>query len=163
MYAPIRDLLERYVKEGGTLVMSRPELTTRIDRDFINYTDADLMPLFSFLPPEGAPGEYVEKSFGKGRYFLFTARTFPDATKEGREAYKTLVKKLALEVKQSAIISSETEGETDAICFAVYQNKAYSLNMDCRRERTFDYVLDGKQGAMTLKPCEIRIVDRKRH
>ena len=28
--------------------------------------------------------------------------------------------------------------------------------------RTFDYVLDGKQGAMTLKPCEIRIVDRKR-
>ena len=162
MNAPIRDLLERYVKEGGTVVLSRPELTTRLDRDFINYTDADLMPPFGFLPPEGEPGEYVEKSFGKGRLFLFTARTFPDKTKEGREAYKALVKKLASEVKQSATISSENEGETDAICFAVYQHKAYFLNMDCRRERTFDYILDGKPGAMTLKPCEIRIVDRKR-
>jgi hypothetical protein len=162
MYAPIRDLLERYVKEGGTLVMSRPELTTRVDRDFINYTDADLMPPFGFLPPEGAPGEYVEKRFGKGRYFLFTARTFPDATKEGREAYKALVKKLAGEVKQSATISSETEGETDAISFSVYQNKAYFLNMDTRRARTFDYVLDGKRDTMTLKPCEIRTVDRNR-
>ena len=32
--------------------------------------------------------------------------------------------------------------------------------MDCRRERTFDYVLDGKAGTMTLKPCEIRVVER---
>ncbi len=156
-----RDVLERYIKQGGTVVMSRPELTTRLDRDFINYTDADLMPLFGFLPPEGEPGEYVEKRFGKGRLFLFTARTFPDATKEGREAYKALVKKLALEVKQSATISSETEGETDAICYAVYRNKAYFLNMDTRRERTFAYVLDGKKGSMTLKPCEIKVVDRE--
>ena len=162
MYAPIRDLLERYVKEGGTLVMSRPELTTRLDRDFVHYTDADLMPPFGFLPPEGAPGEYVEKRFGKGRYILFTARTFPDATKEGREAYATLVKRLAGEVKQSATISSETEGETDAICFAVYRNKAYFLNMDTRRARTFDYVLDGEPGTMALQPCEIRVVPRKK-
>ncbi len=155
-----RDVLERYIKQGGTVIMSRPELTTRLDRDFINYTDADLMPLFGFLPPEGEPGEYVEKRFGKGRLFLFTARTFPDATKEGREAYKALVKRLALEVRQSATISSDTEGETDAICYAVYRNKAYFLNMDTRRERTFDYVLDGTKGSMTLKPCEIRVIDR---
>ena len=112
------------------------------------------------LAAGGTPGEYVEKSFGKGRYFLFTARTFPDATKEGREAYKALVKKLASDVKQSATISSETEGETDAICYAVYQHKAYFLNMDTRRARTFDYVLDGKQGTIALKPCEIKVVDR---
>ncbi len=87
-------------------------------------------------------------------------RTFPDATKEGREAYTTLVKKLAGEVKQSATISSETEGETDAICFSVYQNKAYFLNMDTRRARTFDYILDGKSGTITLKPCEIRTLPR---
>ena len=157
-----RDLLERYVKEGGTLVMSRPELTTRVDRDFINYTDADLMPPFGFLPPEGKPGEYVEKRFGKGRYFLFTGREFPGATKEGREAYRALVRRLAGEVKQSATISSETEGETDAICFSVFDRHAYFLNMDCRRARTFDYVLDGKAGTMTLEPCEIRVVPRKK-
>ena len=34
--------------------------------------------------------------------------------------------------------------------------------MDCRRARTFDYVLDGKAGTMTLEPCEIRIVDRRK-
>jgi hypothetical protein len=162
MYEPIRDLLERYVKQGGTLVMSRPELTTRVDRDFKNYTDEDLMPPFGFLPPEGAPGEYVEKRFGKGRYFLFTARTFPSATKEGREAYAALVRRLAGEVRQSATISSKTPGETDAICFAVYGRHAYFLNMDCRRERTFDYVLDGRSGTMALKPCEIRVVERKK-
>ena len=54
----------------------------------------------------------------------------------------------------------ETEGETDAICYAVYRNKAYFLNMDTRHERTFDYVLDGKKGSLTLKPCEIRVVER---
>ena len=156
-----RDLLERYVKQGGTLVMSRPELTTRVDRDFKNYTDEDLMPPFGFLPPEGAPGEYVEKRFGKGRLFLFAGREFPAATKEGRDAYRALVRRLAGEVKQSATISSATEGETDAICYAVYGRTAYFLNMDCRRERTFDYVLDGKPGTMTLKPCEVRILDRK--
>ena len=160
MDAQIRDLLERYVKQGGTLVMSRPELTTRVDRDFINYTDADLMPPFGFLPPEGKPGEYVEKEFGKGRFFLFTGREFPAATKEGRDAYKALVRRLAGEVKQSATISSETEGETDAICYSVYDRHAYFLNMDCRRARTFDYVLDGKPGSMTLGPCEIRVVGR---
>ena len=116
----------------------------------------------------GAPGQLTvrnlinapEELFGKGRLFLFTARTFPDKTKEGREAYKALVRKLASEVKQSATISSETEGETDAICYAVYAHKAYFLNMDCRHERTFDYVLDGKPGTMTLKPCEIRTLTR---
>ena len=180
------------MKQGGTLVMSRPELTTRVDRDFKNYTDADLMPPFGFLPPEGKPGEYVEKKFGKGRYFLFTGREFPGATKEGREAYAALVRKLAGEVKQSATISSETEGETDAICYSVYDRHAYFLNMDTRRAtissetegetdaicysvydrhayflnmdtrraRTFDYVLDGKPGTMTLEPCEVRIVER---
>ena len=160
MDAQIRDLLERYVKQGGTLVMSRPELTTRVDRDFKNYADADLMPPFGFLPPEGKPGEYAEKKFGKGRFFLFTGREFPAATKEGRDAYKALVRRLAGEVKQSATISSETEGETDAICYSVYDRHAYFLNMDCRRARTFDYVLDGKPGTMTLGPCEIRVVER---
>ena len=104
----------------------------------------------------------IEKRFGKGRYFLFTGREFPGATKEGREAYRALVRRLAGEVKQSATISSETEGETDAICFSVFDRHAYFLNMDCRRARTFDYVLDGKAGTMTLEPCEIRVVPRKK-
>ncbi len=77
-----------------------------------------------------------------------------------RDLLERYVKKLASEVNQSATISSETPGETDAICFSVYRNKAYFLNMDTRRARTFDYVLDGKRGTMTLKPCEIRIIDR---
>ena len=155
-----RDVLERYVKNGGTLVMSRPELTVRTDRDFVGYTDKDLMPLFGFLPPEGAPGEFVEKKFGKGRYFLFTARTFPAATAEGRKAYEELVRKLASEVRQTIRISAPDRSETDAISYAVYANKAYFLNMDTRRARTFSYEQGGKSHEMTLAPCEIKVLPR---
>ncbi len=153
-----RDVLERYVKEGGTLVMSRPELTTRVDRDFIGYTDKDLLPPFGFLPPEGKPGEWVEKKFGKGRYFLFTGREFPSATKEGREAYSALVRNLASEVRQTVRISSDGPSAVNAITYAVYGDTAYFLNMDTRRERKFNYEISGRRTAMTLAPCEIRSV-----
>ena len=158
----VKDLLERYVNAGGTLVMSRPELTTRLDRDFINYTDADLMAPFGFLPPEGKDTEFVEKQFGKGRYFLFTGHKFPAATKEGRAAYEALVRRLASEVKQTVRLLGE--GDTpppDCITYAVYQNKMYFLNMDTRRERKFAYEIDGKRFEMTLAPCGIKVVDRK--
>jgi len=154
----VKDVLERYVKGGGTLVLSRPELTTRIDRDFVGYSDADLMPLFDVLPAEGAPNDFVERKFGKGRYFLFTARTFPSATKDGREAYESLVKTLASEVAQTAKISSEDPETVKAITYAVYPKTAYFLNMDTRRERTFSYEIRGRRADMTLKPCEIRVV-----
>ena len=155
-----RDLLERYVREGGTLVMSRPELTTRLDRDFVGYADSDLAPLFGWLPPEGAPGEFLEKKFGAGRLFLFTGRDFPAATKEGRDAYVSLVKRLAGEVAQSATISSPVPGETDAICFAVYPSTVYFLNMDAVKPRTFSARIDGRESQITLAPCEIRAVRR---
>ena len=159
----VKSLLERYVNAGGTLVMSRPELTTRLDRDFIGYTDADLMAPFGFLPTEGKDDEFIEKQFGKGRYFLFTGRKFPAATKEGRAAYEALVRRLASEVKQTVRLLGE--GDTpppDCITYAVYQSKMYFLNMDTRRERKFAYEIGGNRSEMTLAPCAIKVLDRRK-
>lgn len=157
----VKDLLERYVNAGGTLVMSRPELTTRLDRDFINYKDVDLMAPFGFLPPEGKDDEFIEKQFGKGRYFLFTGRKFPAATKEGRAAYEALVRRLASEVKQTVRLLGDGDAPPpDCITYAVYQSKMYFLNMDTRRARKFSYEIGGKRSEMTLAPCEIKVVSR---
>ena len=159
----VKDVLERYVKGGGTLVMSRPELTTRIDRDFIGYTDADLLAPFGFLPAEGRDGEFAEGDFGKGRYFLFTGRKFPAATKEGREAYCALVRKLASEVRQAVRIlpADDDPSAVDAITYAVYPKKVYLLNMDLSRPRTFLVERDGRREKTTLAPCEIRVLERR--
>lgn len=155
-----RDVLERYVKEGGTLVMSRPELTMRTDRDFLGYSDRDLMPPFGFLPPEGKPGEWVERRFGKGRYFLFTGREFPAATKEGSKVYEELVRRLASEVRQTVKISSDDPATVNAITYAVYPDRVFFLNMDTRRARKFRYELGGASHALSLEPCEIRSIPR---
>ena len=156
----VKDVLERYVGSGGTLVMSRPELTTRVDRDFLSYADADLMAPFGFLPPEGKEGDFVERRFGKGRYFLFTGRKFPAATKEGRVAYESLVRRLASEVRQAVRISAADRRETDAIAYAVYPGTVYFLNMDTRRARKFSYEIGGTWREISLAPCEIKVVPR---
>lgn len=157
----VKSLLERYVNAGGTLVMSRPELTTRLDRDFINYKDADLMALFGLLPPEGKDDEFIGKKFGKGRYFLFTGRKFPATTKEGCAAYEALVRCLASGVKQTVRLVGDGDAPPpDCITYAVYQNKMYFLNMDTRRERKFAYEMSGRRSEMTLAPCEIKVVER---
>lgn len=157
----VKSLLERYVNAGGILVMSRPELTTRLDRDFINYKDADLMALFGLLPPEGKDDEFIGKKFGKGHYFLFTGRKFPATTKEGRAAYEALVRRLASGVKQTVRLVGDGDAPPpDCITYAVYQNKMYFLNMDTRRERKFAYEMSGRRSEMTLAPCEIKVVER---
>ena len=155
-----KDVLERYVREGGTLVMSRPQMTTRIDRDYKNYIDKDLMPLFDFLPPVGKPGDYVEKKFGKGRYILFTGKEFPAASKEGKAAFLKLVSSLAAEVNQTVRISSAAGEDVKYIAYGVYQKKIYFLNADTIKERTFTYEIGGKKTELTLKPCEIKVVKR---
>ena len=166
-----RDVLERYVENGGTLVMSRPELTTRVDRDYVGYTDADLDPLFGFLPPEGSPGEYVEKRVGEGRYFLFTAHGFPSETSAGKTAYETLVRTLAGGVRQTVRIDGDAESLA-SVAYGVYPKKIYFLNADTRSPHTFtwtsDEADDGRADSpgsprtqtLTLQPCEIKIVDR---
>ena len=154
-----KDVLERYVKNGGTLVMSRPELTTRIDRDYVGYTDKDLLPLFGFLPPEGKPGEYVEKKVGKGRYFLFTAHEFPSASPDGKAAYEKLVRQLAREVKQTVTIDGDADA-LNSITYGVYGKKVYFLNTDTRHPRTFTWTMSGKVHELTLKPCEIKAIDK---
>lgn len=156
----VKDVLERYVKGGGTLVMSRPELTTRTDRDFNGYTDKDLLAPFGFLPPEGGDADYVEKKFGKGRYFLFTGRKFPAATDEGRGAYCKLVRKLASETEQTVKLVDPAGEAAQAIAYSVYADRIYFLNMDVRRERTFRWETGGRVKETTLKPCEIIAVPR---
>lgn len=41
-----KDVLRRYVENGGVLLMSVPQWTTRLDRDSMNYTAADLIQPF---------------------------------------------------------------------------------------------------------------------
>ena len=154
-----KDVLERYVKEGGTLVMSRPELTTRIDRDYVGYTDKDLMPLFDFLPPEGKPGEFIEKKVGKGRYLLFTAHDFPSASEAGKKAYETLVAKLAREVEQTVTIDGDDDAML-AVSYAVYPKKLYFLNTDTTKAHEFTWTMKGKSRKLTLQPAEIKIINR---
>ncbi len=154
----VKDVLERYVREGGVLVMSRPELTTRVDRDFKNYTDGDLLAPFDFLPPEGKPGEHVEKKVGRGRYFLFTARQFPSEDKAARAAYEALVDRLARSVEQTVKIAGvpSDADSPKAIVYGVYPTKAYFLNADTVRPRTFACESGGVRREITLGPCEIR-------
>ena len=159
MTPSVKDLLERYVRAGGTLVLSRPELTTRVDRDFTNYGDSDLLPPFGWLPPPGNEREYVEKRHGKGRYFLFTAHSFPGATDAGRAAYRDLVARLAAEVRQSVRLIPEND-DNRRICYGVYPQTVYFLNTDTVKPRTFTYELDGRKRQITLAPCEIRTVKR---
>ena len=147
------------VPSGGTLVLSRPELTTRVDRDFTNYGDSDLLPPFGWLPPPGNEREYVEKRHGKGRYFLFTAHSFPGATDAGRAAYRDLVARLAAEVRQSVRLIPEND-DNRRICYGVYPQTVYFLNTDTVKPRTFTYELDGRKRQITLAPCEIRTVKR---
>ncbi len=158
----VKDVLERYVSAGGTLVLSRPELTTRVDRDYVNYTDADLLPLFGELPPEGQPGDYVVYRKGLGTYYLLTARQFPSETAAYTAAYKALVERLARTVHQTVRISGAAD-DTDspqAIAYGVYEDKAYFLNADTTRSRIFTYRMEGETRTMTLEPCEIRAVPR---
>ena len=155
-----RDVLEGYVKSGGTLVMSRPELTTRVDRDYAGYTDRDLLAPFGLLPPEGGPGEYVEKKFGRGRYFLFTAREFPAANDAAKKSYRDLVARLAREVRQTVTISADDDDTLACITYAVYPRKIYFLNVDTRHPRAFTWKCGGVSRAITLAPCEIRTVAR---
>ena len=100
------------------------------------------------------------KHFGKGRYYLFTGRKFPSATKEGRAAYEALVRRLAREVKQSVRLVGEGEAPQECIAYAVYQNKIYFLNMHTRRKQTFAYEMGERRFEMTLAPCEINVVAR---
>lgn len=158
----VKDVLERYVEAGGTLVLSRPELTTRVDRDYVNYTDADLLPLFGELPPEGQPGDYVVYRKGLGTYYLLTARQFPSASADYTAAYKALVERLARTVHQTVRISGTADDpdSPQAIAYGVYDDKAYFLNADTIRSRTFTYRMEGETRTMTLEPCEIRAVPR---
>ena len=158
----VKDVLERYVEAGGTLVLSRPELTTRVDRDYVNYTDADLLPLFGELPPEGQPGDYVVYRKGLGTYYLLTARQFPSASADYTAAYKALVDRLARTVHQTVRISGTADDpdSPQAIAYGVYDDKAYFLNADTIRSRTFTYRMEGETRTMTLAPCEIRAVPR---
>ena len=158
----VKDVLERYVEAGGTLVMSRPELTTRVDRDFKNYTDADLLPLFGELPAEGEPGDCAIYRKGKGTYYLLTARQFPSESAAYTAAYTNLVGELARAVRQTVKIAGAASDpdSPQAITYGVYPDKIYFLNADTTKPRTFTCRMAGETREMTLEPCEIRAVKR---
>jgi len=49
MKLPAAVVLRRWIANGGTLVMCAPQLSTRVDRNFVDYALSDLLPVFPDL------------------------------------------------------------------------------------------------------------------
>lgn len=163
MTARARDVLVGWVSRGGTLALAKPQLTTRDDRDFVNYTDGDLMPLWEGAGREIAPGIEM-KRLGKGEVYLSTAHCFPVADKTLKAEWEKLLHKLAARVPQRLVIApvGEETDETRFFATAVYETKAYLLNLDMHQARTVRVTCGETKGEkLTLKPLEVRVLDVK--
>jgi len=160
MTARARDVLLDWVRKGGTLAIAKPQLTTRDDRDFVNYTDADLMPLWKGAGEKVSPN-VERKRIGKGEVYLSTAQGFPASDKALRAEWEKLLRQLAGRVPQRLTIApTGAADETRFIATAVYDTKAYLLNLDMHKERTVAVTCGKAKGEpMTLKPLEIRILE----
>ncbi|MGN0827997.1 MAG: hypothetical protein ACI4QD_08745 [Kiritimatiellia bacterium] len=179
--------LEKYVRKGGELVICTPHLSTRVDRDHLNYTVKDLLQLrFAGIevtgrkrPPKGK-WDYAEVKLadncevveeregmplivkakvGKGHVWFYTPWLYP--AWDGKP-YQNLLRRLADEVQQRVVIRNLDEKQNDRIyvCYAAYGQHAYFLNMDCKQVRTVKAIFaDGSEQILKLEPCTIKIVD----
>lgn len=158
-----RDVLLDWVKKGGTLAIAKPQLTTRDDRDWVNYTDADVMPFGPLRTTGPALGGIVCTKHGKGEIWLSTAHGFPVSDAALRTEWEGLLRRLAARVPQRMTISAAGKGdETRYFAYAVYEKKAYLLNLDIHKPHK---VVVSHENAwretLTLDPLEIRVIDLK--
>ena len=153
-----RKTLLGWVEKGGTLAIAKPQLTTRDDRDYVNYTDADLLPLWTGAGEKVSPG-IERKRIGKGEIYLSTVRAFPAADKNLRAAWEKLLRELAGRVPQRMTIAPVPgqPDETRFFAFAVYRTKAYLLNLDMHQPRQVVVgIAPNRRETVTLAPLEIR-------
>lgn len=163
MTARARDVLLDWVAKGGTLAIAKPQLTTRDDRDWVNYTDADVMPFGPLRTTGPASGGIVCAKHGKGEIWLSTAHGFPVSDAALRAEWERLLRRLAARVPQRMTISAAGKGnETKYFAYAVYEKKAYLLNLDIHKPHQIvvSYDQDGR-GVLTLDPLEIRVINLK--
>lgn len=149
----VKDVLERYVQTGGTVVLARVHLFIGFDRDEESDDGKDLLPLFGWLPE--ADGRFAEKTFGRGKVVLWTGKGYPGADKKILEVYAAKVRELAGAVKQSATLAGE-QSDLANICYGVYGKTVYLLNADTVAPHSFTLVTGKKRTEITLGPCEFR-------
>ena len=157
------DVLLDWVAKGGTLAIAKPQLTTRDDRDWVNYTDADVMPFGPLRTTGPASGGIVCAKHGKGEIWLSTAHGFPVSDAALKAEWERLLRRLAARVPQRMTISAAGKGnETKYFAYAVYEKKAYLLNLDIHKPHQIVVSYDqGGRGVLTLDPLEIRVIDLK--
>lgn len=158
MTARARDVLLDWVKKGGTLALAKPQLTTRDDRDWVNYTDADLLPFWTGAGEKVALG-IERKRMDKGEIYLSTAHDFPVADKALRASWEKLLRELAGRVPQRMTLSpvSGQADETRFFAYAVYRTKAYLLNLDMHQSRQVVVnTAPNRRETVTLAPLEIQ-------
>ncbi len=184
-----RDVLERWVENGGTCAMCLPQCSTRDDRDYANYGVDDLLVPFG-LEVEGfeksngievarlAPNGLVEVErtvgdggaplvvgvkAGKGRFHLLLGKQFPAANGRLASAWKTLLADCGDKVEQSVRLAQADEG--DPLRFfmaAAYDDCAYVMNLDMHEERKVVVRLDGTARELALAPLEVKSLPRRR-
>ena len=182
-----KTLLEKWMANGGTFVLSIPQCLTRDDREFMNYGVEDLLIPFGvkvtgFETVDGvevariAPNAKIETvetvgntdvplvvsaQVGKGRFYLMLSKRFPGSDNRLGGIWQKLLADRASEVEQS--LKLEQANPDDQLRFfnsAAYDDCAYVLNLDMGKERKVIVHLDGKTQELTLAPLELRPLPR---
>lgn len=97
----------------------------------------------------------VSQARGKGKIYLLL--TWEYAGKPAlRSLYKNTLRALASSVEQRVKLDQTPDAE--AISFAVYDDRAYLLNVDCRTSRVANVTIRGKKESLSFAPCEFKIL-----
>lgn len=175
-------VLERWIANGGTCIMCLPQLSKRVDRDFLNYTLKDLLvPCGIEIRGFRSVGDIkvaalknltgidvvdtltdatplvVKKRIGKGCYYLMLAYDYPGGNGEIGDKWKRLLSSCAKKVDQKLVL--EQENDQDELRFftsAVYPGKAYVMNLDMHKKRRVKVRVGRGVRTVELAPLEIR-------
>ena len=177
-------LLEKWMANGGTLVLALPQCITRDDREFMNYGVEDLLipidiKVTGFETVDGievariAPNARIETvetvgntdvplvvsaQVSKGRFYLMLSKRFPGADNRLGGIWQKLLADCASKVEQSLKLKqANPDDHLKYFIFAAYDEKAYVMNLDMHKTRKVKMVLDGAAPQeLELAPLEVR-------
>lgn len=162
--------------------MCLPQLSTRVDRDFLTYSREDLIvpcgvELHGFKTAGDVKvavlkrkrgGEVVDaladgtalavrKRFGRGWYYLMLAYDFPGGRPELGARWKRLLASCAAKVEQRLVLrAANKDDELRFFTSAVYRDKAYVMNLDMHKKRRVVVRLGRGEQTVELQPLEIK-------
>ncbi len=177
-----RALLEKWMEQGGTCVMCLPQCSTRDDRDFVNYTENDLMLPCSLrvggaanlgngldllcLAPDAAVEAVrgsvaaplvVRKRVGKGAFYLMLAKSFPGARGDLANVWKGVLAECASKVDQTIRLEqADNDASLRFFMAAAYEGVAYVMNLDMHKKRKVRAIVKGEARLVELEPLEIK-------